>query len=96
MTTLLTMPSTRAAYARLSGHLSDALSEAVVLPPDPCARSAVICSLVEEMRASLEWRQGPLEELMSIQQLVNAAHEHQVRMTALALPGSTRTGGHRP
>ena len=72
----------------LPGHLIDALIEAVVLPPDPGARSAVVCSLVHELCTALEWLDGDetirgeaSNEALSIQQLASAAQDHHQRMT---------------
>lgn len=83
----------------VTGELIDALLEAVVVPPDPQARSAVICDLVQEISTAVEW-QYPAEtvlddaahdELVSIRQVAVAARDHHGRMTAAAA-GAARTG----
>ena len=58
------------------------------MPPDPGARSAVVCSLVHELCTALEWLDGdettPGEasnEAISIQQLASAAQDHHLRLT---------------
>ena len=76
----------------ISGELVDALIEAVVIPPHPRARSAVICGLVQEMFAAVGWRHdddegfdhAAEEEVASMRRLVRAAHDHYLSMTALA------------
>lgn len=76
----------------VTGELIDALIEAVVVPPDPRSRSAVICDLVQEISAAVQW-QYPAEmvldavaqdELVSIRQLAIAAQDHRGRMDAAA------------
>lgn len=70
----------------VAGELLDALIEAVVLPPDPRVRAAVIVSLVKEMCAALAWRcgsdaslgQATDAELVSVQRLVTAAQDHHI------------------
>jgi hypothetical protein len=71
-------------------ELLDALVEAVVLSPDPRARSAVIRSLVHEMCAAVRWLHGGTTfddaadvELASISQLSTAAQDHHWRMSFL-------------
>src|SRR4026208_2048349 len=49
MTTETIVPRTPYPYTAIPGELLDALVEAVVLPADPRARSAVIWRLVQEM-----------------------------------------------
>ncbi len=59
-----------------------------MLTPDPRARSAVICTLVQEICRAVEWVQGREaalgrttdEELVSIRRLARAAHDHRLRM----------------
>ena len=78
-------------------ELLDALVEAVVFSPDPRARSAVICSLVQEMCAAVRWLHGGDTtfddaadvELASISQVAAAAQNHHWRMSFL---GSGTTG----
>jgi hypothetical protein len=62
----------------------DAIVEAVALPRDPWARSAVVCSLVNQMCAAVGWLHEPDTplanatdvELASIGQLAKAAQDH--------------------
>lgn len=62
--------------------------EAVVLPPDARARSAVICRLVHELCATVEWlqrshtgsRQATEAEMISIRRLASAAQDYRLRM----------------
>lgn len=90
MTALNTVPTVGTSHGTISGELLDALIEAVVFPPNPQARSGLICSLVQEICATVEWRHegdAPLdrashEELAGIRRLVDAAHEHHRRMAA--------------
>ena len=75
----------------VAGEFLDAIVEAVVLPRDPWARSAVVCSLVNEMCAAvgrLHEPDTPLAaatdvELASIGQLAKAAQDHHWRMSWL-------------
>jgi hypothetical protein len=72
----------------ISGVLQDALVEALVVPPDPCARSAVICTLIQEMCSIVDCLRGDEtvegrateHELTSIRQVADAAHDHHIRM----------------
>ncbi len=89
MTAETTVPPLAEFDPSISGELLDALIEAVVLPPDPHARSAVICTLVQEMCSTLEFLQGSENgsgratdyELSSMHQLARAAYDHRLRMT---------------
>ena len=82
-----TLPSS-GVDTQLSGELQDALVEALVLPPDPRARSAVICTVIQEMGSIVACLRGSEtvrgrateQELTSLQQLVGAAHDHRLRM----------------
>ena len=75
----------------LAGELIDSLIEAVVLPTDPLARSAVISELLHELFAAVDWLHGTAtlpddsvaEETASLRQLVVAAQDHERRMRAL-------------
>jgi hypothetical protein len=88
----------------VAGELIDGLIEAVVLPRDPRARSAVICNLVHEMCVAVEWLpagdaelDGAVDdELLSLRQLGLAAQDHHDRMCALgahAAAFGTQTAG---
>ena len=100
MTTATIVPRTTYPHTTVSGELLDALVEAVVLPPDPRARSAVIWRLVREMCDTVEWlheRDTGLgratdEELASIRRLASAAYDHRLRLAAF---GSADTGAER-
>jgi hypothetical protein len=86
----------------LSGELIDSLIEAVVLPADALARSAVICDLLNELCDAVDWLHGSAtlpddsmdEERASLRQLVVAAQDHQLRMRALRI-GAPGYGGRR-
>ena len=76
----------------LPGELIDSLIEAVVLPTDAFARSAVVCDLLNELCDAVEWLNGSAtpppddstsEESASLRQLMVAAQDHQLRMRAL-------------
>jgi hypothetical protein len=77
----------------VAGELIDGLIEAVVLPRDPRARSAVIYNLVHEMCVAVEWLNGSYpeldgatdDELLSLRQVGLAARDHHERMRTLAL-----------
>jgi hypothetical protein len=98
MTTEATVSRTADPHTIVSGELVDALIEAVVLPSDPRARSVVICSLVQEMCASVEWLRGSdiglgratEAEVSSIRRLGSAAHDHRMRMAAFGAGADTR------
>ena len=75
----------------LPGELIDSLIEAVVLPTDAFARSAVICDLLNELCDAVDWLHGSAtlppddstaEESASLRQLMVAAQDHQLRMRA--------------
>ena len=74
-------------HTTISGELLDGLVEALSLPPDPRARSAVICALVQQMCSTVECLgssetgQGAEQELTSLRQLTRAAFDHRLRMT---------------
>jgi hypothetical protein len=85
----------------LAGELVDSLIEAVVLPPDPLARSAVVCDLINELCDAVDWlhatepqSNGSPEETASLRELVIAAHDHQLRMRTLC-NGASRNGSER-
>jgi hypothetical protein len=73
----------------IAGELIDAVIEAVVLPPGPQARAAVICGLVHEMCAAVEWlpsgtspyAEAAGDERVSLRQVAAAADRHLERMT---------------
>jgi hypothetical protein len=74
--------------------LADGIAEAVACPPDPAARATAISSVVREIYESMLWLYGAEvqnEELASLQRVVAAAQDHQVRMTFLREP-ATVTG----
>lgn len=83
------IPSLAEFHTVISGELLDALVEAVVLPPTPRARSAVICALVEEMCSTVEFLadsetglgRATEDEVTSIRSLARAARDHRRRMT---------------
>lgn len=77
-----------AATCELNSQLDDWLTEFVVLADDPELRAARVCAIVRTVTEALEWRGGwePSVELASAAQLLQAAREHQHRMTAPA-PG---------
>jgi hypothetical protein len=83
----------------LPGELVDALIEVVVRPRDSHARSCVVCSLVQEICASVEWlhfsdddashrQEDATEELVSLRQVAAAAQDHRSRMA----PGGSIRG----
>jgi hypothetical protein len=86
----------------LAGELVDSLIEAVVLPADPLARSAVVCDLINELCDAVDWLHATepqsngsrAEETASLRQLVVAAHDHQLRMRTLC-NGASRNGSER-
>ena len=86
----------------LAGELIDSLIEAVVLPADPLARSAVVCDLIKELCDAVVWLHAAapqpedslVEETASLRQLVVAAHDHQLRMRTLC-NGASRHGSAR-
>jgi hypothetical protein len=88
-------------HALLAGELVDSLIEAVVLPADPVARSAVICEVLNELCDAVDWLHGAAtvsddsvaEETAGLRQLVAAAHDHQQRMRALGTNGFGHGGG---
>lgn len=75
-------PDTRA----ITTELCDALGEAVISGTgDAAARAEVMCAVVAEMRASVEWLNGngSTAELRSLESAVAAMHEHLHRMLRL-------------
>jgi hypothetical protein len=90
MTIETIVPRTAYPHTTIPGELLDALVEAVVLPPDPRARSAVIWRLVQEICDTVEWRYGRDRrfgratdaELASIRRLAGAARDHRRCMDA--------------
>lgn len=100
MSAVSTINRSATVRAHRHGELVDLLVESVVLPQDPVARAAVVCSLVDEMRAAVEWLHGPEaareeaagRELASLRDLVAAAEDHHLRMKS---PGSMGTAGGR-
>jgi hypothetical protein len=84
-----TLPPLPGSATRLSGELQDALVEALVVPPGPGARAAVICTLVQEMQSIVEclWDSETVggcateQELTSLRQFAAAADDHRQRMT---------------
>lgn len=77
-------------YTAISGDLLDGLVRALAVPPDPRARSAVICALIQQMCSTIECLgssetgQGTAQELTSMRQLVGAAFDHRLRMAFVA------------
>ena len=90
MSTEKIIPRTPYPYTAIPGELLDALVEAVVLPADPRARSAIIWRLVKEMCDTVEWRherdkqfgRAADAELASIRRLAGAARDHRRCMAA--------------
>jgi hypothetical protein len=88
-------------HGLLTGDLIDLLIEAVVLPTDPVARSAVICELLNEVCDAVDWLHGAAavlddsvaQETASLRQLVVAAQDHRQRMRALGTNGVGHGGG---
>jgi len=72
------------ATGRLPAELVDALAEvAVLLPPDPRSRAAVIHAVIVEVAETLRWRHdfdANPDELVSFGQVVAAAEHHRDRM----------------
>jgi hypothetical protein len=65
----------------------DAITEAVVKPEDPKVRAEVISDLVQEIDEVVKWRHatdGDLEELRSLQEVVDAATKHVERMSEVS------------
>jgi hypothetical protein len=101
MTTEPVVPRTPYPYTTIPDELLDALVEAVVLPADPRARSAIIWRLVQEMCDTVEWRhdrdrkfgRASDAELTSIRRLARAARDHRRCMAALGAddPGNRGT-----
>lgn len=95
--------SQRLGYRECSdpGELADLLTESVVRPHDPLDRAAVICNLLGEVCAAVEWLHGPEltlddaagREVASLRQLIAAGQDHQRRMTTLAVGAAL--GGRR-
>jgi hypothetical protein len=100
MTTEPVVPRTPYPYTTIPGELLDALVEAVVLPADPRARSAVIWRLIQEMCDTVEWRHGRDKkygratdaELASIRRLANAARDHRRCMAAFGADDRGKRG----
>lgn len=94
MAAITTIPPLPSSGTRISGELQDALVEALVVPPDPPARSVVICTLIQEMRSIVECLAGSEtaggrateQELTSLRELAAAAHDHRLRMTSATSP----------
>lgn len=80
----------------VAGELIDGLIEAVALPSNPRARSAVIYNLVHEMCVAVEWLHagdaqldGAVnDELQSLRRVALAAKSHHERMRTLAAVGA--------
>ena len=91
MSTVSVVASSVDSQGVVSAELVDAVVEAVMLSPDPRARSAALCSLVSERCAvvvSLHGDESTLSgaagvELASVGQLAAAARDHHWRMTFL-------------
>lgn len=102
MTAVPTLEGTSSACVQVPGALIDSLIESVVLPPDPLARSAVICDLVSELCAAVEWLHvdettlvdAASPEVASLRQLMVAAKDHQLRMRAFGADGAANGGQH--
>jgi hypothetical protein len=100
MTASSTVNRSAAASAQVHGELIDLLIESVVLPQDPVARAAVVCDLLGEMCAAVEWLHGPEltidgaadGEVASLRQLLAAGRDHHQRMRTLGAVGA-RVGG---
>ena len=93
MTEISTVNGSATANALIPGELADLLDESVVLTQDPFVRAAVICNLLGEVCAAVEWLHGPEptlddaagREVASLRQLIAAGKDHQRRMTTLAM-----------
>lgn len=71
----------------LSSELIDGIAEAVASRPDLGARSDVVCSLVAEIYETVKWVHGgdlQQDEVVSLDQVMAAAHEHALRMKSAA------------
>lgn len=87
MSTTVTMPSV--ADAVLPAEVIDRIAERIVLSEDPSDRAAVIRGLIDEVYATVAWRQGTEEddaELVSLRGLVVEAQAHHCRMTTAVHP----------
>lgn len=93
MTEISTVNGSATANALIPGELADLLDESVVLTQGPLDRAAVICDLLGELCAAVEWLHGPEpapndaagREVASLRQLIAASQDHQRRMTTLAV-----------
>ena len=100
MTAFSTIRGSSSVSALVPGELIDSLIESVVLPHNPLARAIVICDLLREMCAAVEWLQGTEttpddavgRELASLRQLVAAAQDHQRRMETFGADGAANGG----
>jgi hypothetical protein len=89
MNTITTFVGSTEPPVVVAGEVLEALVRAVTTPPDPGARSAVICSLVHTMFAAVSWLQSSdttlddatNDELASLGQVATAAQDHQLRMS---------------
>ncbi len=84
-----------AARAVIPAEIVDAITGSIVLRTSAAARADVICSLVEEMYASVEWMhqsQGPGHELHGLRDALLAVREHRRRLTE---PGTIGGPSHR-
>jgi hypothetical protein len=93
MTETSTVNGSATAGALIPGELVDLLIESVVRPHDPLDRAAVICNLLGELCAAVEWLHDPEltlddadgREVASLRQLIAAGQDHRRRMTTLAV-----------
>ena len=100
MTATSTVNGSASAGALISAELIDLLDESVLLPQDPHDRATVICNLLSELCAAIEWLHGPEytlddaagRELASLRRLVAEGQDHQRRMKSLDAVG-TAVGG---
>ena len=101
MTAVSTMNGSANTSTLVPGELMDSLIESVVLPHDPLARAALICNLLSELCAAVEWLHAaettlddaPSIEVAGLRQLVAAAQDHQRRLRILGADGTV--GGQR-
>ena len=93
MTEISTVNGSATANALIPGELADLLIESMLRPHDPPDRAAVICNLLGELCAAVEWLHGPeytlddtaVREVASLRQLLAAGQDHRRRMSTPAV-----------
>ena len=93
MTEISTGNGSATASAVIPDELVDLLIESVVRPNDPLDGAAVICDLLSEMCAAVEWLHGPEltldhgagREAASLRQRIAAGQDNRRRMTTLTM-----------